>query len=314
MMNLQLLTSPSARGFTVTALSLAAVLATAPSHADVVITGDPTSTTGANLQRIGNSQDAAFKADELNGGFAYDIYVGRYNVQAGDSTSGPDLIGNTGEGATGGAFDVGDDIYVIGWKSTATNTDGSLVLSTGDNFLKIDPNGNAGYQPASAPGGAVTSFSNSDAGDYQLQSSRNGNEDKVKNEFRFSSFRYNDGAGGPYVYQSDPGNSNSVYTQALEDLPFRAFGVNRAGLKSNGQPETPAVESQVYLLNITDLNAASFNGTDTNDIGDSLKFYAFLAGQNGKTGVVIPEPASLALLGLGSLAFLGRRAKRSDRD
>lgn len=283
------------------------VLAT-PMLAAVTITGDPTSTTGANLVRLGNSQDAQYKADETGAGFAYDIYTGRYTVEAGDTTMGSNLVGNTVEGANGGAFNLGDDIYVIGWKSTVLGSDSKLIQSTGDNFLKLDPNGNAGYQPASAPGGPVTSFSNSDAGDVQLNSTRN-----FGNEFRFSNFRFNDGSGSTtHPYQD--GESNSAFTPPLEDLPFRAFGVNTAGFKADGiTPETLAVESQVYLFNVTDLNSSSFGGVAFNDIGSDLPFYMFLASSAGKTGVVIPEPTSLALLGLGGLALISRRSRQAAR-
>ncbi|WP_197169364.1 PEP-CTERM sorting domain-containing protein [Novipirellula galeiformis] len=265
-----------------------------------VITGDPTTTTGAGLQLIGNSMDPQFKADTIGGGFAYDVYTGRYTVSASDVIGGANVIGNTGQGVQGGAFNIGDDIFVIGWKSTADNGSGGLFASTGDNFLKLDPNGNAGYQPASAPGGAVTSFSNSDAGDAQLQNSRNDG-----NQFRFRSFRFNDGSGSSYPLQDEV--ASAPFTDPLEDLPFRAFGVNTGGV-------TPKVESQIYLLNVTALNNSSFNGTPFNPIGQGLPFYMHLAGESGSTGVAIPaatvpEPTSLGLM-LAGASLLGLRHRR----
>lgn len=265
-----------------------------------VITGDPTTTTGAGLQLVGNSTDPQFQADVSGSGYGYDVYVGRYTVSAGDSTSGANLIGNTAEGVTGGSFNVGDDIFVIGWKSTTENA-GNLVAATGDNFLKLNPTGNAGYLPASAPGGPVTSFSNSVPGDAQLHFSRND-----ANEFRTVGFRFNDGT-GTSLYPYQVGGVGSAFSPLLIDLPFRAFGVN------GSTDPTPNVLSQLYLLNVTDLNAASFGGQPFNPIGAGLPFYMTISSQGNSTGVVIPataavpEPASVALLLVGAGVLSMRR-------
>lgn len=78
-------------------------------------------------------------------------------MSAGDTVSGATVIGNTAQGVTGGSFGVGSEILVIGWKATAPAAGGS-ASAVSDGFLKFAANLNGGYQPASAPGGASTSF------------------------------------------------------------------------------------------------------------------------------------------------------------
>ena len=279
------------------------ILTLAPSFGMVTFTGDPSTTTGAGLVRLGNSLDSSIFAGNVGLGYSYDVYTGRYTVSSTDTASGTGLIGST-VGATGGSFDVGDEVYVIGWKSTQFDTNGGLVGATGDQFIKMDPNGNGGYLPSSAPGGPNTSFSgNSDPGDFQLQNSRN-----FGNDFRFSSFLFNEGGAG-LTYPLQDGGANSAFTTIEVDLPFRAFGLLESG---SGGPDR--VISQTFLLNLTDLSASSFGGVDVNDFdniafqmlisadGDSRAFWA-----GGDTQVVIPEPATAILGALGSLLLLRRR-------
>lgn len=249
---------------------------------------------------MGNSQDAEFRADESGSGYAYDFYSGSYTVSSGDTIS-SGLVGDTSLGAVGDAFDVGDSIFALGWKTTETDTNGDLLPATGDHFLKFDPNGNNGWRPASAPGGAYTSFSGgSDQGDFQLQNSRN------NLNFQFKSFLFNGGASG-IAYQYNTG-SDPVITDPRADLPIRAFGVEGIG---SGTGSGLNIFSQIYLINVTDLNVTSFDGVSVGNIGEDLQYHMYIGGGGNKTGVVVvPEPSSyvmLTMLCLGGLAFMRRR-------
>ncbi len=279
----------------------ALIFASNSAWASVVITGDPTTTSGLNLTRIGNSQDPSIKADNSSSGFNYDLYIGRYTVTAGDTVMGTKIVGNTGQGATGGAFSAGSEVLMIGWKAT-TPTVGGSDRAISDGFLKFDANLNGGYRPASDPGGLSTSFSNSDPGDFQLQTSRNGSE------FRVSSFRFYESATNPSTYPLQSGvAAGGTFTVPLADLAFRSFGVNAA---ASGRPLE--LSSQLFLLNITTLNSQSFGGTDVNDFGSTLNFYMQQGNGQGKTGIVvtnlaIPEPSAAILVGLSLLALLRRK-------
>lgn len=279
------------------------LLSLTTSFSAVTLTGDPTTTTGVTLNLIGNSQDLAIKADSTGKGYAYDIYTGGYTITAGDTVAGSNIIGNTAQGATGGSFAIGDQIMVIGWKATTPNVGGSTAAYS-DGFLKFDQNLNGTYAPASAPGGAQTSFSNSDPGDFQLQTTRNSN-----NAFKVSSFRfYETGNSNTYPLQVG-GVAAGAFTDPLGDLAFRTFSVNVAAPAA-----TYEISSQLILLNITQLNSQSFGGTPVNTFGSLVNFYIYEGNNAGKTGAVIkyagvPEPstAGLIILGLGSILFHRKR-------
>lgn len=297
------------KNLTMVCAAAAVTAATAISaSASVIITGDPTTTTGASLQLAGSSESVALKADTVGVSFVYDLYVGRYTVSAADVVAGVNIVGNTGEGATGGNFNVGDDILVIGWKA-GTQNPGGIANNESNTFLKVDPNLNGGYATAAEPGGPVTSFSQSDAGDYQISTSRND-----FNSFRVDDFRYNDGVSAT-TYPLQGGAQGDPFTDLLENLPFRTFGVNVSPTLST---QYPLLGSQLMLLNVTDLNNLSFNSQDANAIGDSLQFYLQLGNLAGKSGVVfdgeiladaapvnaVPEPATMALGLMGATAML----------
>lgn len=295
-------------------LTLSLVSAAAP-HASAVatLTGDPTTTLNAGLTLVGNSFDADLQSVNQGAGFSYDVYVGRYNVSATDTvlvTPGTDVVGNTGEGATGGAFNVGDDIYVIGWK--ATQPAGGTALAGNNGFLKINPNGNAGYRLATDPGGAAGSFTSlSEAGDTQLSTSTN-----FGNEFRFVDYRFNNGT-SPTTYPLQSGTSSGSFDRPLADLPFRTFGIDESGTDGSSSER---LSSQLFLLNVSDLNAGphpSTFGVQPADIGSNLKFFLELGNPAegglpaGSTAVIVPEPASAAALAIGGMVLLRRR--RADR-
>ncbi len=276
----------------------------ATAMAGVVVTGDPTTTTGINFTNAGNSSDAGIQADITGAGYNYDIFVGKYTVDGSDTFTGSNVIGNTAEGLTGGSFNVGDSILAIAFKPTTQNSGGSQeVVSNG--FFKFDAN-NDSYAPATAPGGAKTSFGLADPGDYQLSTSRN-----FGGEFRVDGFRFNDGS-NPSTYPLQDGTSEpqtprgGFFNDPAADLPFRTFGVN-------GNPgNTPTLLSQILLVNLTDLNALSFNGQDVNDLGDNFTFYTFLGNGDGQTGAVIqvvPEPVA-AMGGLSLLSLIGLRRRQ----
>lgn len=285
--------------------------------ANVIVTGDPTTTTGANMVLVGSSESAAIKADTTGVGFVYDLYVGRYTVGAGDTVAGSNLVGNIAQGVTGGAFNLGDDILIIGWKAGVQNPGGE-ASNESNTFLKVDPNANGGYATAAAPGGPATSFSLSDAGDYQLSTTRNN-----FNQFRVDNFRYNDGTSAT-TYPLQGGVAGAAFTDNLEDLAFRTFGVNVSPTLST---QYPLLGSQLMLLNVTDLNNLSFNGQDTNTLTDSLQFYLQLGNQSGKSGVLfngqvlaaapttaaVPEPATMALglLSAGAMLLASRRRRHA---
>lgn len=285
--------------------------ASSPIFASVTLTGDPTTTTGFTFQNLGNSQDAAIKADSVGSGYSYDVYYGTYTVSAGDSVSGTNVIGNTTQGAAGGSFDVGDQILVIGWKA-GTQAVGVDTGNENNGFLKFDFNNNGGYSTdAESSGSPSTSFSdsnNSDPGDFQLMTSRNSG-----NEHRVAHFRFRDNT-SPSIYPLQVGGgSGAAFIDDLEDLPFRTFGSLDSGTAGSS---SETIDSQLILLNVTDLNASSFNGVDVNDFGGPWQFYMQLGNKDGTldsnthaTGVVVavPEPTSLALLGLGGLIAMRRR-------
>lgn len=276
----------------------------------VTLTGDPTTTTGVILNLLGNSQDFTLKADSTGAGYAYNIYSGGYTVSAEDSVLGTNIVGNTAQGATGGSFSIGDQIMVIGWKATTPNVGGSSA-GYSDGFLKFDQNLNGTYQPASAPGGAQTSFSNSDPGDFQLQTTRNNS-----NSFKVSSFRFYQDATHNNTYPLQVGGvANGAFIDPIGDLAFRTFGINVAAPASAFE-----LSSQLILLNITQLNSQSFGGTPVNDFGPIVNFYIFQGNNSGKTGAVIkaagvPEPTTAILLILGVAATgLHRRVRQSRKE
>lgn len=271
----------------------------------VVLTGNPTTTTGVTLTRLGNSQDGGLKADSSGVGFAYDIYVGSYTVSAGDTVSGSNIVGNTAQGATGGGFTIGSQIMLIGWVATTPNVGGSTAAGA-DGFLKFDQSLTGNYHPANAPGGAVTSFSTASVpGDFQLQTSRNSSS-----EFRVTSFRFNQDALNNNTYPMQTGGvASGSFISPQADLPFRTFGINVSAPAS-----TPALTSQLIALNLSALNGMSFGGTDVTDFGPIVNFYMYKGNVAGKTGVVInsapvPEPTTIGMFVLGSILLLRRRQR-----
>ena len=291
---------------TLIASALATVAVAGSASASVTITGSPLTSTGSTWIHAGNSLQST-NVVWAGGSTTRDIdyYSTSFTYGAGDSANAD--MGNANGAIGGTGWNVGDRVIGIGWK---VNNGASAGWLNGQVWMKFNPSGTGGYSAANSVGGtgAVTSFSASVVGDYQLYGTINGG-----NQSQVVSYRNRTSTGSDYPLQV--GGSSAG---ALLENPFRSYSV----LAPGGSASYGPIQSQTFLINLDYLaRAGTTYGFTPSAIGDLIGKLHIQVGSDATPGysgtptdvvltnVAVPAPGAAVLVGLAGL--VGGRRRRA---